>query len=274
MTDLVFKYGSLIRSGPQLVNGGKWDATLEDEVRNGRTNADLTIFIRVFFSKIDPASGKKGLYPDTDDTPANPSKRRIQAWGRGEFDRFANNLVAGAQRFWNGVFWLKTPNTYADLDWPDESPTHHCHLYCKFALSRALDVKDSHYTIAAVRVADNETFRSNSRLYSQRDIESENMIPHSTAKFWTHFHEVGHLLGLGHVGHGASRNVHGDNSAQAYGVTMQEMTDVMGRGSLRHSWHALPWQQAAEEFTGVAAKDWTVHMKHIWPTVLATAGRR
>jgi len=104
MADLVFKYGTLIRSGPKLVNGGKWDATLEDEVRNSRTNADLTIYIRVFFSKIDPAGGRTGTYPDTDDTPANPSKRRIQAWGRGEFDRFANNLIAGAQRFWNGVF--------------------------------------------------------------------------------------------------------------------------------------------------------------------------
>ena len=264
MAEINFKYGALIRTGPKLVNGGKWDADLADWVRNTTTNADLTIYIRVYFSKIDPANAT-GLHGDTDDTPAKPSKKKIQKWKAGEFEKYTKNLVAGAQAFWNGTFWLKTPKTYDELNYPDTKPTHRCNLYCRFELEQAVGVADSHYTIAVVRAQDGENFRSDSRLYSQNDIKSEQLISGSTTKFWTHFHEVGHLIGLGHVGTGGTTNVHNDNSPTAYGVTLQEMQDVMGRGSVRHDWHATPWQQAAEAFTGVKAADWKVFQKRVWP---------
>jgi len=61
-----FKFGSLIRTGPKLVNGGKWDAELIDWHRTATTNADLLIDIRVYFERIDPVSGTKGTYPDSD----------------------------------------------------------------------------------------------------------------------------------------------------------------------------------------------------------------
>jgi len=267
VAEINFKYGSLIRTGPKLVNGGKWDATLDEFVRNSSTNADLTIHISIFFAQINPAR-KTGVYGDSDDTPTHPSKRKIQSWKPGEFQTFTQRLVRQAQNFWNGVYWLQTPDNYKELDWPDNKPTHRCNIYCKFELELAATQKDAHYTIAVVRAQDGENFRSNSRLYSQKDIESEQMIPHSTAKFWTHFHEVGHLLGLGHVGHDGHTNVHADNSPRAYGVTKGEMLDVMGRGSVRHQWHALPWQEGAHSFTGVKARDWKVSMQHIFPKQL------
>ena len=77
MADVTFKFGSLIRTGPKLVNGGKWNADLVDWRRNAHTNADLTIYIRVHFAKIDPA-GATGRYGDSDDLPGHPSKRKIQ----------------------------------------------------------------------------------------------------------------------------------------------------------------------------------------------------
>jgi hypothetical protein len=264
MADITFNFGTLVRTGPKLVNGGKWDADLADWVRNTTTNADLTIYIQVYFSKIDPA-GATGLFGDTDDEPGKPSKKRIQKWKVGEFEHYTNSLVTGAQRFWDGVFWLRTPKAYSDLNFPDGRATHRCNLYCRFELKRATNERDAHYTIAVVRAMDGEDFRSNSRLYSQNDIKSEHMIPHSTTKFWTHFHEVGHLIGLGHVGTGGRTNVHNDNSPTAYGVTSKEMQDVMGRGSVRHNWHATPWQQAAEAFTGVKANDWQVSQHRIYP---------
>jgi hypothetical protein len=99
MADINFKFGTLIRTGPKLVNAGKWDADIADWVRNTRTNADLTIYIRVHFFKIDPAAST-GLYGDADDEPRKPSMKRIQKWKPGEFERFTNNLVKSAQRFW------------------------------------------------------------------------------------------------------------------------------------------------------------------------------
>jgi hypothetical protein len=191
--------------------------------------------------------------------------KKIQKWKVGEFEHYTIRLVSSAQRFWDGVFWLKTPKTYNNLNFPDNRATHRCNLYCRFEPKQTINVNDAHYTVAVVRAMDGEDFRSNSRLYSQNDIKSERMIPHSTTKFWKHFHEVGHLIGLGHVGTGGKTNVHNNNLPTAYGVTLKEMQDVMGRGSVRHNWHANPWQQAAEAFTGVKAKDWQVFQHRIYP---------
>jgi hypothetical protein len=265
MTDVNFKFGALIRTGPKLKYGGKWDAFLDEYVRNAHANADLTISIRVHFAKIDPPSGKTGVYGDTDDRPHHASKRKIQKWAPGEFEHYTHRLLATAQRFWNGVFWLQTPARYKGLDWPDSNPGFRCNIYCRLELHHARSADEAHYTIAVVRARDGETFRSNSVLYSQNDIESEKLIPHSTVKFWTHYHEVGHLLGLGHIGWKGHHNLHSDNSAKAYGVTLADKVDVMGMGSLRHRWHALPWQQGAATFTGTKSTDWNVHMRHIHP---------
>jgi hypothetical protein len=276
-----FKFGTLIRTGPKLVNGGKWDAELNEDVRNSTINADLTIYISIFFQQIDPPMGaRSGRYGDADTGDLDPGtrmpkpKKTIIRWKPGEFTAFTRMLTQQAQRFWSGIFWLKTPTTYNGLDWPDRNPTHRPNIYCKFQLRAVARQADAHYTIAVVRVPDSEDFRSHSRLYSQKDIQSEQLIPHSTAKFFTHYHEVGHLLGLGHVGHGGTTNVHGNNSPTAYGVTMQEMRDVMGRGTVAHPWHALPWQEAAATFTNTNKDAWKAYMwQHIYPVRL-TPGHR
>jgi hypothetical protein len=266
VADIDFKFGTLIRTGPSLQFGGKWDADLVDWRTDATTNAYLTIFIKILFVKIDPAAGATGTHGDADDAPSTPSQRPIQRWRPGEFERFVRNLTSSAQRFWDGQFWLKTPRTYDGLNFtPPRGPSFRCNIYCKLDLKAAASATDAHYTIAVVRVPDGTNFRSNSVLYSQNDIQSEHMIPHSTVKFWTHFHEVGHLIGLGHVGTGGATNVHNDNSNTAYGVTQQEMQDVMGRGHAIHDWHATPWREAAAAFTGVAATDWRVFQHHIAP---------
>jgi hypothetical protein len=271
-----FKFGSLIRTGPKLANGGKWDAELIEWRRNATTNADLVINIRVYFEKIDPAHGSRGQYPDSDTgavvdpkTGALGPLKTIIAWKPQEFDRFATRTLTSAQRFWSGVFWLKTPTSYRGLDWPEKAATHRCNVYCKLELGRARSALDAHYTIAVVRVPDSEFFRSNSRLYSQKDIRSEQMIPGSTRKFFTHFHEVGHLLGLGHIGWHGNRNLHGNNDPKAYGVTLHDMSDVMGRGAAIRHWHATPWREAVATFTNTEMKQWTVALReHITPARL------
>src|SRR5271169_1371172 len=143
MGNLNFKYGTLIRGGPKTLNGGKWDATLKEYVRNAHTNADLSIQIRVYFAKISPALGRTGLHGDHDDTPTKPSKKKIQMWAPGEFESFTSRLVRQAQRYWDGVFWLQTPQRYTELNWPDERPTHRCHLYCRFELNQVQAEPDS-----------------------------------------------------------------------------------------------------------------------------------
>lgn len=266
-TEIDFKFGSLIRTGPQLVYGGKWDADLVDWKRNAKTNADLTIYIRVHFTKIDPAGGAaSGLYGDNDDKPDHPSKKTILKWRPGEFERFVRNLTGGAQRFWDGVFWLKTPGTYDGLNYADRGATYRCNLYCRFQLEHVAQERDAHYTIAVVRVPDGENFRSNAALYRSTSIRGEHRIPHSTVKFWAHYHEVGHLLGLSDLYPGGGILVT-DRGPKPYPVDTKKV-DVMWEGSVHHLWNALPWQQAAEQFTGVRAADWAVSRHYVHPQKL------
>jgi hypothetical protein len=267
MAVIDFKFGTLIRAGQYFTNGGKWDAELIDEVRNDRTNADLTITISVSFRKIDPKGDGIGQQLDSDNVP-----RPIQKWAHGEFEAFKAKLLREARRFWNGVFWLRTPTSVKGLDWPDRNPTHRCNLYCKLQLQEAIPPNIAHYEIDVVRVKDGNQFRSHSRLYSQNDIKSENLIRHSTVKFWTHFHEVGHLLGLGHVNH---HDIHrnGLNSLKAYGVTKDQMQDVMGKGSRKHLWHAVPWQEAAATFTDTKKDEWQASFTRLPPVPLSQIHR-
>jgi hypothetical protein len=264
MAEIDFKFGSLIRTGPQLVYGGKWDADLVDWRRNAKTNADLTIYIRVHFTKIDPpGNGPTGLYGDNDDKPDHPSKKTILRWRPGEFERFTRNLVAGAQRFWDGAFWLKTPRTYNGLDYSEAGVAHRCNLYCRFRLEHVRQPGDAHYTIPVVKVPDGGNFRSNSALFRSTSIQGEHRIPNSTVKFWAYFHEVGHLLGLSDLYPGGGILVT-DRGPKPFPVPTKRV-DVMWEGSVRHVWDALPWQQAAEQFTGCRANEWHVSQHHIHP---------
>ena len=86
--------------------------------------------------------------------------------------------------FWDGYFWLKTPRTYDGLNFSlHGKQTHRCNIYCKFDLKAVSQANDAHYTIAVVRAQDGVHFHSNSVLYSQNDIQSQQMILHSTVKF-------------------------------------------------------------------------------------------
>src|SRR3989442_1169821 len=94
ITRINFRHGALIRTGPKLVNGGKWNAMLDDTVCDAHTNAEPTIYICLFFHRIDPA-GNTGVYGDADDGDVDPktkhpisSKKRIQKWVPGEFELF------------------------------------------------------------------------------------------------------------------------------------------------------------------------------------------
>jgi len=69
------------------------------------------------------------------------------------------------------VLLAQTP-TATTFDWPCQS--HHCNIYCRFELEQVR--RGEANTIAVVR-ARSENFRSNSRLYSQKDISSESLIP-------------------------------------------------------------------------------------------------
>lgn len=238
--------------------GGKWDADLN--VSDSEPVAELTITISIYFNKIDY---------DGEILDGDKKVKRVISWKRGEFEQFKTTLLFSAQRFWDKFFWLKTPSHYNGLDWPDsyphDYPSHRCNVCCRLMLIEASEA-DAHYVIYVVRLADDESEMPQDSLhFSNRIIEPTHVGKHIWQ--WPHYHEVGHLLGLGHVN---QRNMMAKkvNITQAYGVTKAQIEDVMGAGSVKNKWHAAPWQEAAAMITGTKKQDWGVSIGRLNPVVL------
>ena len=236
----------------QTISLGKFDAELSTDPCDARTNADLTIKLKLGFRQINPAGGAAtGTYHDYGD-PAQPN-RQIIAWTATAWTAWKNNFVASAERYWNGKFWLV--NHRGILPQDVAGTIYIPNVYCKFdIIGRDASIGVHHHVIDVVRLAASETFfGSHSRLYDSLDTNSiqKGTDSHGNAIMQrAHVHEVGHLLGLAHVDVGQAHcPATGDTNAQlCYGVSDRSLYDVMGRGMTLHTRHAHPWLQAMDRF--------------------------
>jgi hypothetical protein len=77
-------------------------------------------------------------------------------------------------------------------------------------------------------------------------------------------HEIGHLIGLDHPGHGTPTCATGGEAA-CYASADGDDRGTMGRGSQARPDYAEPWRKAAAALTGIAKDQWTVSMAWITP---------
>jgi len=249
-----FEFGSLIQGRQNQM--GTFDADLNPDVRNRTTNADLTLYIRINFQKIDPTPGVT-TYSDADGT-AVP----IRAWTNSEWITWKRRFLTDCQRKWNGKFWLRTPATYNRLNWPETSPTHRCNLYCRFEISEQSNSHGAHAVIPVVKVSRRHFFRSHMLLYSSNDLHAERLT--RGTNFFTHVHEIGHLIGLDHPGIAAAGCSNG-GEAVCYAAPDGDDRGIMGRGSQPRTTHAEPWRKAAAALTGVSKNQWTASLSRVYP---------
>jgi hypothetical protein len=254
MGTINFEHGILFHGRQN--NMGAFDAEINDLVCNQTTNADLTLYVRIYFQQINPTA-TSNTYNDSDGT-AVP----IRNWQAAEWANWKRRFLTDCQRKWHGKFWLQTPTTYNGLNWPLPNATHRCNLYCRFEITEQSTANGAHAVIPVVRVNGNHFFRSHMLLYSDRDLNAERLTRGSL--FYTHIHEIGHLIGLDHPGTGLPGCTDGSESV-CYAAADGTDQGVMGRGSRIYSRHAAPWQKAGALLTSTRESDWTVSMTRAYP---------
>ena len=235
----------------------KFDATLNTDPCTARINADLTVALRVGFRQINPAAGAAtGTYNDYNDPTA--TARKIVPWDAVSWTAWKTNFCSSAERFWDGKFWLL--NHRGAFAYKVGEQVFVPNLACKFILTGAdAGVGLHHHVIDVVRLDPTETwFGSHSTLYDNLDTQSVAKGTDSAGKpimQQAHVHEVGHLLGIGHVDIGKAHcPATGDtNAAACYGVADFDKNSVMGQGMQLRDAHAQPWMTAFEQFVTEAA---------------------
>ena len=266
----------------KTISTAEWNAELDPDICDAYTNADVTIVLKLGFRQINPAAGAAGgTYHDYGDETA--PNRKIVKWTKGSWTSWTEDLVKSAQEYWNGRFWLL--NTFPALEFDVKGVKYRPNIYCKlkivpvYVVPNLIGPIDAHHVIDVVRLDKSETwFGSHSTLYDSRDtrwIQKNTDSAGHPVMQRAHVHEIGHLLGLGHVDEGKPHcpKAGDTNAAVCYGVADADMKNVMGGGMARTADLALPWRRAAIQFTGkgnaATAADWKAGMARQYPRTAA-----
>ncbi len=235
----------------KTVKLAKFEAELNTDVCDERNNADLKLTLKLGFRQINPAGGAAtGTYNDYGDATA--TARKIVKWTPAAWATWKLNFVQSAERYWKGKFWLV--NNMGILPYKAKGKIFIPNIYCKFDLQGSdASAGFHHHVIDVVRLDSTETwFGSHSTLYDSLDTSSVQKGTDSAGNpimQQAHVHEVGHLLGLGHVDIGKSHcpATGNTNASACYGVADADKNSVMGQGMQLRNEHAAPWKTALSE---------------------------
>ncbi|MCJ7558413.1 MAG: hypothetical protein MUP90_16080 [Gammaproteobacteria bacterium] len=260
-----------------------YDIELNSDVCDPYNNAELTITLRLGFRQVNPAGGAaEGTYHDYGDATA--PTRKIVKWTKGAWELWKSDFVKSAQNYWNGKFWLV--NNFNVMEFKYKDTVYRPNVWCRFSLIGSDHDKGvNNFVIDVVRLHRTENwFGSHSRLYDNRDTNSVQKGTDgggSAIMQRAHVHEVGHLLGLGHVDEGKPHcPAGGDTNASAcYGVADVDKNSVMGQGMTLTALHAAPWRKSIRQLTGkgnvIGLTDWApVQRRHYPRTAAEVLARR
>ncbi len=259
-------------------------------------NHALKLYLRV---NLRPVSGK-ATAPDT-----TRKHYPVKDWSSDEWSRFAA-MFERQSDLWNRRFWLIPPRSFSLLDDKRGGRAVRPNVQCSLFTEVVNSVSSAHRTIEVVnldidRVKEQEgisapssgTYRSNSTHLDSLDIQPRNTryeddqgVERTIKNYYTIAHELGHAIGLPHIGVLKSRpqcafaialkaegvkNVsshlrRGANAKVCYGEfdSLGLAENIMGLGTRFEEINAQPWLVRIAMHTNTLASDWKVVLQ---PTV-------
>jgi hypothetical protein len=279
-----------VKSGPsQGHSDAAFDSTLALPSAAGQ-NCRLRITLRMYYNAINPdqvysAPGfnhlTRAVVNDSNNSPA-----LIRSWSPVEWKAFTSSAQRQAAA-WDSKFWLVPPNEFGWFD-VGSSPKIRPNIKCEFTLEVTNNLCYAHRRIDVVNLATAASFRSWDTTYSSRDGAKAKQFHTNDqtgadvpTQQWTVTHEVGHALGIHHVGvmrqlPGCNYAVLADainsqmkgfipvskmaaggkNSLVCYGdaTTADAINNIMGSGSQFSEEDAQPWLDRLPEHLNLSAQ--------------------
>ncbi len=299
----------MIRRQTISLNWGRFGAILDTDNVDAQGRYSLTLVLRVFLDPNGGARAvpwSRGYYCGAHTSTElcldpvvgyiDDSDGRsfwVEDWPLQEWNEYCEIYQRQGQEFWTDRFYLSSSiGSGSGADAASMATlgtrvrtTHggaDTEVQCKFRLILTRNREQAHTSINVYNLESSASegrrdFRSNSLNYQDVDLISRalplyDIDPNLVGRFTnqrTFIHEIGHSLGLEHVG--VSHQIPGcytnwiwspfenHNGTICYGNDYLTAMNVMGRGETL-SWHeALPWRTAIAELTRSSIHSWQIH---------------